>query len=137
MDTVGWVLLGVALLGMLLAALATSRTRTLTGRVGSFDCAVRHPGRTSGALTPGVAHYGVGRLDWWRARSLSPRPASTWQRSELRVVDREPVGPHSEHLLVHCWYSGEPLELEMSSAAYAGLTSWLEAAPPREHGIVA
>lgn len=137
MDTVGWVTAALALLGVLVAVLATSRLRTLTRRVGSFDCAVRHPGRTSGALTPGIAHYGVGRLDWWRVRSLSPRPARTWLRDDLRVVDRELAGPGSDDLVVHCWYAGDPLDLEMSPAAYAGLTSWLEAAPPRPHGIVA
>lgn len=114
-----------------LFGLLASRLRTLSGRVGSFVCGTR-PERSSDAWVAGIAQYGAGRLDWWRSWSLSPRPARSWRRTEFEVLGRAPLsGPGRASLyLVQCRHLDVDFELAMSPEAYAGLTSWIEAAPP-------
>lgn len=134
--------------GVLVAALAVvvvlglTRVHSLNRRVGSFACAVRPtvqggtratPGPEALVWSQGVAHYGVGRLDWWRIWSLSPRPALVWDRSDLVVLGRrgmEAVG-RPDLFEVRCRHQGDEFELAMSPDAYAGMMSWLESAPPR------
>ena len=138
MSVLGWVLLSLVGAVLLVVLLVSSRIRTLTRRVGSFDCRLPLSDTVPDRVQAGIAQYGVGRLDWWRFWSLSIRPAKTWLRSELVILGREPivVGGRSGIYLVRCRYRGEDLKLQMSVAAYAGLTSWLEAAPPASHGRV-
>ncbi len=135
---------GLALVVGLVCAAWLSRLRSLTRRVGSFGCglwtmlpvpgtgsrAVTHHGL--GLRTAGIAHYGAGHLNWWRAFSLSPRPAQSWDRRQLEVLERQPLGDPSrpDLVLVHCRHGAETLDLTMSAGAVSGLVSWLEAAPP-------
>lgn len=127
-------LLVVALL--VVAALAFSRWHSLTSRVGSFRCSRRVRGR----WVRGIAHYGARQLYWWRLRSLAPRPEQVWPRGQIAVLERrsavegaDPGGP----LLVTCRVApGEDVELLMTPEAYAGLTSWLEAAPPVARTVI-
>ncbi|WP_311836147.1 DUF2550 domain-containing protein [Cellulomonas fimi] len=114
--------------------LGASRLRTLSGRVGSFVCAARPAQPPGGAWSAGIAQYGAGRLDWWRSWSLSPRPARSWERSELEVLGRDSMeaAGRPDLYLVRCRHRDAELELTMSPGAYAGLTSWLEAAPPSD-----
>ena len=142
LDAVIWFSVGVLVAAFaVLVALGLTRVHSLNRRVGSFACAVR-PLAVSGGLrsTPeappwsqGVAHYGVGRLDWWRIWSLSPRPAQVWDRSDLEILARrgmEAVG-RPDLFEVRCRHRGTEFELAMSRDAYAGMMSWLESAPPR------
>jgi len=112
--------------------LGVSRLRTLSGRVGSFVCGARPAEPPGRAVVAGIAQYGAGRLDWWRSWSLAPRPTRSWQRSEMVVTGRVPLAnPGRPDLyLVRCTHRGVDFELTMSPDAYAGLTSWLESAPP-------
>ncbi|MHA3948071.1 DUF2550 family protein [Cellulomonas bogoriensis] len=114
---------------VVLAGLYLSRLRTLSRRVGSFACGVRHEDR----WTAGIAQYTHGRIAWWRAVSLAPRPARTWSRGELTLLERTPLGEQDEHgqemLLVRCLHGGETFDLAMSVPACAGLVSWLESGP--------
>ena len=82
--------------------------------------------------------YAVGRIEWYRQWSLAPRPARTWMRDRLVVTGRVPLDQagQSDQYLVQCRYDGTDFELSMSTAAYAGLASWLEAAPPGRHDLV-
>lgn len=135
MTTTLLAVLGAIVLALVVtAALGASRLRVLSGRIGSFECAARPAEDPGSAWTAGIAHYGAGRLDWWRSWSLAPRPARTWGRSELRVVGRAPfVGPGgAEQLVVRCRHGEGDFELTMSADAFAGLTAWLEAAPPTD-----
>ena len=131
--------LGAAvLLVLVVALLGASRLRTLSGRVGSFGCTGRvaePPGRPWSA---GIAHYGAGRIDWWRSLSLAPRPSRSWRREDIEVVSREPVpgAADPDLVLVRCRHQGTAYELTMSRDAYAGLTAWLEAAPPTDFSRV-
>lgn len=133
----------VVLVVLLAAALVAAagfglwRHRSLTRRVGSFDCLLLHGGR----WVAGVAHYGATSLYWWRRRSLARRAARIWPRSRLEVVERRGQDPErglSGPLLVRCRVLGteEQMDLVMSPEAYAGLTSWLEGAPPVHHTVI-
>lgn len=128
----------VAVIVLALVAIGTlglggSRLRTLSGRVGSFVCGARLVQPPGGAAVQGIAQYGAGRLDWWRSWSLDPRPAHSWQRTKLVVTGHErlAVPGRPDLFLVRCQHLGVDFELTMSPEAFAGLTSWLESAPPR------
>jgi len=124
-------LLAVGTLLLVLAVLLLAYRRrlgTLTGRVGSFVCGLR-PEQGHGEPVAGVAQYGVGRLDWWRSASLSPRPARTWSRRDLVLTSRVEDVHRPGKVLVRCEHLGETFELSLSREACAGLVSWLEAAP--------
>lgn len=128
--------LGLAALAAALAlvgALAT-RQRRLIHRVGSFACSwAAGDAQLSGV--PGIAQYGTGRLDWWRSVSLAPRPARSWTREGLEVVERRELSEADDRgrplVRVSCRHAGERFTLTMSAPAYAGLVSWLEARPRR------
>jgi hypothetical protein len=137
MTYVGWIFAILAALVLVVAFFVASRLRSLGHRVGSFECSVVPVGPSHPAPVKGIAHYGVGRLDWWRRWSLSPRPAESWSRGALEVVSRDLVEGDDEQYVVRCSYQGDELVLIMSVQAYAGLTSWLESAPPSSHGAVA
>ncbi len=129
-------LLGVGallLVAVVVVVLYTSRQRTLWGRVGSFGCLLRADPPADAAWSAGCAQYATGRLVWWRTLSLSPRPARTWQRSELALVERTVLDGVDDAgrplVLVRCQHGQERFQLTMSSGAYAGLVSWLESGP--------
>lgn len=140
MPGVIWIAIAVlAALALVLAA-GISRLRTLSRRVGSFNCSARPTGNPEGSWTPGIAQYAVGRIEWWRCWSLSPRPARTWYRERLTVTARTPLDPdergQGDHYLVQCRYDGLDFELELAAGDYFGLASWLEAAPPGRQDLV-
>ncbi|WP_149202655.1 DUF2550 domain-containing protein [Actinotalea subterranea] len=130
-------LLGV---GALLLALAVplglylSRQSTLSRRVGSFTCQLRDelPDEDTGWVA-GIAQYGTARIVWWRTLSLAPRPARTWSRNDLVLLERVPLDEVDDAgramMLVHCRHHEERFQLTMSVAACAGLVSWLESGP--------
>lgn len=122
------VLGALLLVAALLMVLYRRRIAALGGRVGSFVCALR-PEHGHGEPLAGIAQYGVGRIDWWRTASLSPRPRRTWHRSKLVVINRVEDPQRPGKLLVRCQHGSEEFELSLSHAACAGLVSWLEAAP--------
>jgi hypothetical protein len=129
------VILGIA---TLVLAAGASRLHTLSRRVGSFSCHARSAASPPAAFTLGVALYAVGRIEWYRCWSLSVRPARTWLRGRLAVTGRTPIEQpgQPEQYLVTCRYDDVDFELVMSVAAYAGLASWLEAAPPGRRDLV-
>lgn len=145
MEAIGALVLGVLLLGAVLVAfLYLSRQRALAHRVGSFACGLRPDDPEGGASgggapgagrhwAPGIAQYASGRLLWWRAHSLAPRPAHSWSRSQLTLVERIALDTVDDQgramLLVRCRHGDEHFQLTMSVPACAGLVSWLEAGP--------
>lgn len=140
-----WIIVGaVVAVAIGIVVLGLARLRTLNRRVSAFVCGERpvgtpgSPGGPAASGEPrswaaGIAQYGAGRLIWWRIWSLSPRPAHTWRRTELQVLDRRPLSDEGrpDIFRVRCRHQGAEFELAMSPDAYAGLMSWLESAPPR------
>lgn len=139
MTLPAWIALGLLLAALVVVGLGALRLRALSHRVGSFECGARPAGVESASWTLGIAHYGVGRIDWWRSWSLSWRPARTWARHDLTIVGREPftgADARPDSYLVRCRYRGQEFQLTMARAAYEGLASWLEAAPPGRRDVV-
>ncbi|QAY68810.1 DUF2550 domain-containing protein [Xylanimonas protaetiae] len=132
------VLLVVLAIAALVLAAGASRLHSLSRRVGSFTCNARAAGAPAVPFTLGIAHYAVGRIEWYRCWSLSWRPARTWVRDRLSVTGRVPLeqAGQADQYLVRCRYDDVDFELSMSTAAYAGLASWLEAAPPGRRDLV-
>ncbi|MFC4555964.1 DUF2550 family protein [Georgenia faecalis] len=135
MGWLGVVLLALLLVVVLAGALLLWRARALGRRVGSFECARR----IDGAWRSGIASYGAGRLDWHRLVSLSWHPAARWRRRDLVLVGWDqrvrPGGPsHVVEARFAC--ADATFELAMRAEAFAGMTSWLEATPPSERGLV-
>ena len=136
------VLAALLLLTVVLLGLWLSRTRTLSHRLGSFSCSVAH--RPEGPWARGIAQYGVRRLYWWRLASILPRARFVWSRPRIQVVSRtEQAGPDGgpRLVVVRCQVAGEgtaahEVYLQMSTEAYAGLTSWLEATPSRAASVI-
>jgi hypothetical protein len=133
-----WTLLGVG--GVLLVVggplgLYVSRQHTLSRRVASFSCMLNAGEAVTRRWQPGVAQYTRDRLLWWRSLSLSPRPAHVWERSDLALVERTPLGQEDEEgrplYLVHCRHGEDLFQVMVSGPAYTGLVSWLESAPRR------
>jgi hypothetical protein len=133
-----WIVIGLFAAVLIVIGLGAFRLRALAHRVGSFECGARPAGGTNVPFVWGIAHYGVGRIDWWRSWSLSFRPARTWRRAELIITGRRPLvsSDRADLFLVECTYEGLDLELTMSSGAYAGLASWLESSPPGRRDVV-
>lgn len=132
----GWLLVVLLLLTAACGVLLLWRARTLVRRVGAFECAWR--GVETADWTSGIAGYGVGRLDWHRLVSLAPAPAARWDRRELVVVAsgrRSLPGTDSRVVEVRCRYRTDEFVLAMHTEALAGLTSWLEAAPPGDPAL--
>ena len=137
MPVVFEVILLLALLSLLLLVMLLIRQRTISQRVGSVHSQLRYgPGRE---FVPGSVQYTAGEIDFYRTFSLKPTPTVSWQRAGLEIIDRgravelgrTDVPAHfAGQYLVVCRYYGQPVELLMTQEAYAGLASWLEAAPP-------
>jgi hypothetical protein len=130
-----WIAIALLVAVALVAGLGAVRLRAIAHRVGAFECSARPVG-PGASWSLGIAHSGVGRIDWWRCWSLSLRPARTWRRSDLMIVSRRPLDDDRDLFLVECSYEGTRFELVMSSGAYAGLASWLESAPPGRRDVV-
>ena len=125
--------LGVlTLIVVVLVGLFLSRQRTLTQRVGSFGCAVRTDASTA-TWVDGIAQYAATELRWWRALSLVPRPARSWPRERVEIVERVVLettdGWGRPMVRARVRVGDTSFEIELSSAAYSGLISWLEAGP--------
>lgn len=120
--------------------LYVSRQRTLTRRVASFACMLNTGEEIKRMWQPGIAQYTRENLLWWRTLSLAPRPARSWSRLRLELVERTPVGQVDEAgrplLLVQCRHDDEAFQIMVSAAAYAGLVSWLESGPRPIRGVI-
>ncbi|MCA5893822.1 DUF2550 domain-containing protein [Isoptericola sp. NEAU-Y5] len=138
MSYVVWAAVAVVVVLALVLAAGASRLRTLSRRVGSFPCQARPADDPRAPWVVGIAHYAVGRIDWWRGWSLAPRPARVWQRERLILTGRVPLDQagQADAVLVRCRYDDTDFELLVSSGAYAGLASWLESSPPGRRDLV-
>jgi hypothetical protein len=133
-----WILLALLVAAVVVIGLGASRLRTLAGRTGTFECGFRTLTRRGAHVSLGFAQFRSERVDWWRCWSLFPRPKRSWRRDRLTVTGHVALDGtgRPDHYVVRCAHEGTTFELTMSVGAYAGLTSWLEAAPPTRFGMV-
>ena len=84
-----WAAAGViALVVVVVAGVFILRLRHLAGRVGSFECALRRPGR--GRWASGIATFGNESVEWMRLVSLSVRPRYRFERAGLELGEASP-----------------------------------------------
>ena len=131
------ILVVVALLALALALVFLWRLRSIAARVGSFQCSL-HSGVH---WVPGIAMYTHEALVWYDVVSLSRSPRHRWDRSELVILERTlRQDPVHDRVLVEarCLDRTEALQIAAAPAAFEGLVSWLEAAPPgaRSSGVI-
>lgn len=124
----GWAIAGVAVIAAL-AIVFVFRLRYVS-QGGAFECGLRRRGAHH--VAEGWARYARGRVEWYALASYRIRPSRWWSREELAdlAVVGSVTSARGNELLV-ITVPGEPTELLMWRTAYAGLRSWLEAAPPR------
>lgn len=144
----GDLVLPLAALGLLALLILLSfvsfyaRRSVLTRGIGSFSCLLRAD-RSGGGWAHGVARYEQDRLDWFQLFGFSLRPTRSLTRNGLEIIERrspgaaDPPGLLPGWVLVRCSYGAITLEFAMSEAAYNGLATWLESAPPGQHFNVA
>jgi hypothetical protein len=134
-------LVGVVVLALVVAVLVlgASRVRTLSQRVGSFECAFSRASDSTAPWIAGIGQYGAESLYWWRWWSLALWPTRTWPRSRMIVLEYLAVADargYEGQFVVRCRTGDETFDLLMSAEAYAGLASWLEAAPPAASRVI-
>lgn len=125
-----WAFLGGAA-ALLAGAAVVVRVWLLQGRPGAFECAVREVHRKGWAS--GIAVFAGDRLLWYRVFSLSLRPARSWPRSRLHVLERHRrllLGRRTNVVEMTCSVGDGELVLAMRDKVAAGVVSWIEAAPP-------
>ncbi|WP_022918249.1 DUF2550 family protein [Ruania albidiflava] len=122
------VLIVVAVVAVGLLVLFFWRLRTLSHRVGSFECALFEGKRWAS----GIVTYTRDHLDFYEVVSLSLRPSRRWARREMDILARErPVDDGPGALAeARCSYAGTEFQIAAEDGALDGLRSWLEAAPP-------
>lgn len=126
------VLAGLLLLVVLALCLFGVRRMHLRRTLGTVDSSMCLRGNR---WSMGVCRYQESNLQWLRSFSLSPIPVKTLARNKIVLVGRrEPseteltrVPPST--VIVMLDYEGTQILLAMKFAAYAGLSSWLEAGP--------
>lgn len=140
MGTLGWSVAVTLVVAMLVIVIGFSRLRALTTHVGSFEAALRDrtTSDTAERWVSGFGVYGHDTLVWWRSWSLRWRPERRWDRHSFVVTARVPLDQagRPDLFLVQCRCVDDVFDLTMSSGAYSGLASWLEAAPPSLRNVV-
>lgn len=125
----GLVALGLALIVGVVAFALYLRYRSLSRRVGSFECAISENRST---WRTGAAVFGSAYISWYPAVSFTHKPAYSFSRSRMVVerVDQQDTAGGSHVATISC--NGTTIYLGTSQEALYGLTSWLESASPRE-----
>ena len=124
-----WAAAGViALVVVVVAGVFILRLRHLAGRVGSFECALRRPGR--GRWASGIATFGNESVEWMRLVSLSVRPRYRFERAGLELGEVHHRGADGRIVDVECGYRGERFDLAMMEDSHSAFVAWLESAPP-------
>lgn len=121
---------------VVLAVLYVARQMIVAHRTGGFECAVLRRGPLSPrpSWQSGLMRFGIERLRWYRAFSLSPRPELTIDRRAILDLERTTVPTSVEgmepHVLIDVrMEGGASHRILVAQSAASGLLAWLEAAP--------
>lgn len=135
-----WLVDSLALLVLLAALLLASfavRRRWLTRRGGAFEMSVnRNEEASARGWVLGVAVYGAGDVEWYRAFSLAMRPKYRFPRGDVLIEGRrvpdgaESYAIHAGHVIVRTENPTPVRQLALSRSALTGLLAWLESSPP-------
>ena len=126
-----WAAAGViALVVVVVAGVFILRLRHLAGRVGSFECALRRPGR--GRWASGIATFGNESVEWMRLVSLSVRPRYRFERADIELGGVSHRGAEGNIVDVECVYRGERFDLAMEEDSHSAMVAWLESAAPTQ-----
>jgi Protein of unknown function (DUF2550) len=142
-----WLFAAFLVIAILAAAGIAARRFLLERGGGTVECGLR---KGSGSWRLGLASYQREELCWFGALGISMRPDEVFPRHDLTVVSRRlpsdaeaaSLGPGM--IVVECRLGedsgsagipgqGRTVELALGEAAFTGLLSWLEAAPPGSH----
>lgn len=107
---------------------AIIRIRALYRRVGSFQAAVRE--LESGAWRSGIAVFGAEYITWYKTGSLSWKPALSFSRHRVSVVDYHQRDEDAGTIVVHLECNGTHYLWAMSMSSMAGLVGWMDGARP-------
>jgi hypothetical protein len=130
-----WLFAAFLVIAILAAAGIAARRFLLERGGGTVECGLR---KGSGSWRLGLASYQREELCWFGALGISMRPDEVFPRRDLTVVSRRlpseaeaaSLGPG--RIVVECRLGEDSgtVELALGEAAFTGLLSWLEAAPP-------
>ena len=128
----------IAAVILLPLAWLVARRRWLSRGGALFDCCVRLKTTTPGTgWVLGVARYRQGRMEWFRAFSLSLGPKLVFPRDDTTVGPQRTPDEIEALLLLEDQRviqlrrdDGRTWEASMTPEAITALLSWLEAAPP-------
>lgn len=109
---------------------AIIRTRALFRRVGSFPCAISAP--DSNVWKSGIAIFGTEYLTWYKTGTLSRKPALSFSRHRLNVIDYHQRDRSSGTVVVHFECNGQNWLCAMTESSAAGVVSWMDGASPAE-----
>lgn len=107
---------------------AMVRIRVLYRRVGSFQCAVSE--MDSEVWRSGIAVFGAEYITWYKTGSLSRKPALSFSRHRLGVVDYHQRDESEGTIVVHLECNGAHYLWAMSMSSMAGLVGWMDGARP-------
>ena len=125
-----WVVVVPVALVITLAVAFLMRVRYLAGRVGSFECALRLPGRRR--WTSGIATFGNDSLEWVRLVSFGLRPRYRILRAEIELGRVRRRGRDGAVVDVECRYDDGVVWLAMHEDSHSALVAWLESAAPSQ-----
>lgn len=130
-DIVGWILTGLVIVACLLAAWRFVALR----HTGTKAVMRRLPARENRGWRHGVLRYRGERLDFFKLRSVSPKPDLTFERSGFLLKDRRDLTSLEQRfmvperkVLVVKTSLGE-FEWVLDSHAEMALLAWVESAP--------
>lgn len=107
------------------------RARHIEATIGTFECALRRD--PTAHMVDGWAAYTGSTLCWYPVVGLLRRPALSWERDGLDILESVPIVlARTDEVLRRVTISsrGDRADLVMRDGSYSGLRSWLEAAPP-------
>lgn len=141
MSTLVIVLIALVGVSAIIVAVFLVRRRNLSRGSSSFDCSVYvdATAKRGARWRLGVAMYGEAAVAWFPMFSFGRKPGLSMPRRELEISsprepsDEEQFSVQPGAVVLECTLSGESLHLAMSPDAAAGLSSWIESAPPGDN----
>lgn len=122
----------LVLLALSVLAFIFIRRRLLASGSPLMLCSLRSHGANGYRL--GLLRIAGDRLEWFTLVGPSLRPKRAWDRVRLELeapgAAHEVLAGMPDAVEVTCHYGTDTFQLALAPAAYTGIRSWLESAPP-------